>query len=52
MLYIDIDVFKRRDFEIMIYYLKFETNFKKSRKIDVESIFFLSRLFNFVKTRY
>ena len=51
ILYIDINVFKKRDFETMIYHLKFHANFKKLRKINVESIFFLSRLFNFIKTR-
>ena len=51
-LYIDIDVSKRCDFEVMIYHLKIETNSKKSRRIDVESILFLSRLLDFAKTRY
>ena len=51
-LYIDVDVSKRRDFEAMIYHLKIETNSKRSRRIDVESILFLSWLLNFAKTRY
>ena len=42
ILYIDIDIFKRRDFETMIYHFKSNTNFEKFQKIDVESIFFKS----------
>ena len=42
ILYVDIDVSKRRDFETMIYYLKFNClNLEKLKRIDIESIFFL-----------
>ena len=51
-LYIDIDVFKRRDFEAIIYHLKFDANFEKSRCINIEFILFLNKLLNVAKTRY
>ena len=42
ILYVDIDVSKRREFEIMIYHLKFNyLNLEKLKRIDIESIFFL-----------
>lgn len=52
ILYIDIDVFKQRDFDAIIYHLKKDVNLEKSRKTNVKSILFLSRLLNFVETRY
>ena len=51
-LYIDIDIFKKRDFEVIIYYFKINVNFNKFKVINIKFIFFLSRLFNFVKIRY
>ena len=42
ILYVDIDISKRRDFETIIYYLKFNClNLEKLKRIDIESIFFL-----------
>lgn len=52
ILYINIDVFKKRGFDAIIYYLKKGANPDKSRRTDVESIFFLSRLLNSAETRY
>ena len=52
ILYIDIDAFKKRGFETMIYHFKFGANLEKFRRTDVELIFFLNRLLNFVETRY
>ena len=52
VLYIDVDIFKQRDFETMIYHLKSSVDFEKSRCTDIEFILFLSRLLNFAKTRY
>ena len=46
-LYIDIDIFKRREFEIMIYYFKFICfNSNKLKRIDIEFILFFNRIFN------
>ena len=51
-LYIDIDVFKRRDFETMIYHFKFIClNSNKSKRIDIESILFFNRTFNDAKKK-
>ena len=51
--YIDIDVFKRREFEVMIYHLKIIClNSKESKRIDIELILFLSRMLNDIKTKY
>ena len=52
-LYVDIDVSKRREFERIIYHLKFNClNLKKLKRVDIESIFFLSRMFNAIETKY
>ena len=52
-LYIDIDVFKRRGFETIVYHLKISClNSAKSKRIDIEFILFLSRMFNVVEIRY
>ena len=50
--YINIDVFKRRDFKIMIYYFKSNVNSNKSKRIDIESILFFSRMLNIIETKY
>ena len=52
VLYINIDAFKRRDFRAIIYYLKVGADLEKSRRNNIESILFLSRLLNFAETRY
>ena len=53
ILYVDIDVSKRREFEIMIYHLKFNyLNFEKLKRVDIESIFFLNRILNAIETKY
>ena len=51
-LYINIDVFKRREFDAMIYHFKFDADFVKSKRFDIESILFLSRMLNETKTKY
>ena len=50
--YIDINVFKRRDFEIMIYYFKNKIDAKKSKRFNIEFILFLSKLLNIVESYY
>ena len=52
ILFINIDVFKQRDFEIMIYHLNFSIDSTKSKRIDVKSILFLNRMLNETKKRY
>ena len=50
--YIDVNVFKRRDFDVMIYHLKFETNFNHFKHDEIESILFFNRMFIVVEKRY
>ena len=52
-LYIDINAFKRREFEIMIYHIKFIClNSNKSKRIDIEFILFFNRIFNEAEKKY
>ena len=50
--YINVDVFKRRDFDVVIYHLKFETNFNHLKHEKIESIFFFSRMLTSIEKRY
>lgn len=52
MLYIDIDAFKKREFEAIIYYLKKSVNLEKLTRKDIKSILFLNRLLNDAKSYY
>ena len=52
MLFIDIDVFKRYDFEIIIYYLKLIVDVLKLKRIDIELILFFNRMLNETKKKY
>lgn len=52
ILYIDINVSKKREFNIIIYYLKLNANSKKLRTLNIQSIFFLSCPLNFAKIKY
>ena len=52
ILYIDIDAFKRREFEIMIYYFKSSVDFNNSKRNDIEFILFLNRMLNEIEIRY
>ena len=52
ILFTDIDVFKRRDFEIITYHLKSNVDLTKSKKFDIESILFLNRMLNETKKNY
>ena len=51
-LYIDVNVFKRRNIEIIIYHLKLETNFNNFKRFQIEFIMFLNRMFILTKKRY
>ena len=51
-LYIDIDVFKRREFEAMIYHFKVDVNLDKFKRNDIELILFLSRMLSEIEIRY
>ena len=50
--YIDVNVFKRRNIKIIIYHLKFETNFNNFKRFEIEFIMFLNRMFTSTKKRY
>ena len=52
VIYIDINVFKRRDFDVVIYYLKFKANFNNSKHEKIEFILFFNRMLIFVEKRY
>ena len=51
-LYIDINVFKRREFETMIYHFKVDVNFDKFKRNDIELILFLSRMLSEIEIKY
>ena len=50
--YIDVDAFKRRDFDVIIYHLKNDVNSNQFKRIDIEFIMFLSRMLTSAKKRY
>ena len=50
--YIDIDVFKRREFETMIYHFKIDVNFDKFKRNDIEFILFINRMLSEIETKY
>ena len=52
VLYIDIDVLKRRNFDVIIYHLKNEASLKKSRRDDIKFIIFLDKFLNTAKINY
>ena len=52
VLFIDINAFKRRDFDVVIYHLKSKTDLNKSKRIDIESILFFNRMLNETKKNY
>ena len=52
ILYININAFKRREFDAMIYHFKFDVDFVKSKRFDIESILFLSRMLNEIEIKY
>ena len=50
--YINVDVFKRRDFDVVIYHLKFETDSNHFKHEKIESILFFSRMLTSIEKRY
>ena len=52
VLYIDINVLKQQDFDIMIYHFKVNVDSEKFRAIDIKFILFLSRLLNIAEFKY
>ena len=50
--YINVDVFKRRGFDVVIYHLKFEANLNYFKHEKIEFILFLNRMLTFVEKRY
>lgn len=56
-LYIDVHAFKKRDFKVMIYHVKkrsqsSNTKSESSKRTNVKSIMFLSKILSFAKQRY
>ena len=50
--YIDIDVFKRREFETMIYHFKIDVNLDKFKRNDIEFILFLNQMLSEIEIKY
>ena len=50
--YIDVNVFKRRDFDVVIYHLKSDANLNNFKQEKIQSIMFLNRMFIIVEKRY
>ena len=51
-LYIDVNVFKRRNIKMIIYHLKFKINFNNFKRFEIEFIMFLNRIFTSTKKLY
>ena len=49
---IDVNVFKRRDFDVVIYYLKFDVNLNNFKHEKIQSIMFLNRILITIEKRY
>ena len=52
IIYININAFKRREFNVVIYHLKFKTNFNNFKHKEIEFILFFNRILTFVEKRY
>ena len=52
IMYIDVNAFKRRDFDVIIYHLKFDADFNNFKRKKIQLIMFLNRMFTFVEKRY
>ena len=52
IIYINVDVSKQRDFEVIIYHLKFTANFNNFKRNEIELIMFFNRMFTSTKKRY
>ena len=51
--YINIDIFKRYEFEIIMFYFKIIClNSKKLKRINIELILFLNRIINNIEIKY
>ena len=57
ILFINVNVFKKHDFDIIIYHVKNEIKYRNDSKIliiriDIKSIFFLNKCLTNAKNRY
>ena len=52
IIYVNVDAFKRRDFDVVIYHLKFDANFNNFKTKKIEFIMFFNRMLIFVEKRY
>ena len=52
VIYININIFKYRNFNIVIYYLKLKANFNNFKHEKIEFILFFNRILIFVKKHY
>ena len=52
IIYIDVNDFKQRDFDVIIYHLKKNANSNQLKRTNIEFIMFLNRMFIFAKKRY
>ena len=52
IIYINMNIFKRCNFDVIIYYLKFKTNFNNFKHNKIKSILFFNRMFIVVEKQY
>ena len=52
IIYIDVNVFKRCNFNVIIYHLKSKTNFNNFKHNEIESILFFNQMFTIVEKQY
>ena len=50
--YININVLKRREFELIIHYFKNKIDAKKFKRFDIKLILFLNKLLNIIESYY
>ena len=50
--YVNVDAFKQRNFDVVIYHLKSDANFNNFKIDEIEFIMFFSRMLIFVEKRY
>ena len=52
IIYIDVNVFKRRNFDVVIYHLKLNADFNNFKHKKIQSIMFLNRMLTLIEKRY
>ena len=50
--YVNVDVFKQRNFDVVIYHLKFDANFNNFKTKKIKFIMFFNRMLTSIEKRY